>query len=100
MKKDRDLAMVQYLIPKADDKRITASQIHSMAGVSPFDVRKCVNTLRQSGVPVCSDKKGYYITENSENVNATIVQLRHRISAMQNAINGLEKWQANMKKEG
>jgi hypothetical protein len=53
------------------------------------EVRKCVNTLRGGGFPVCSDMVGYYYAASQDEVNETIAQLNSRITKISNARNGL-----------
>lgn len=51
-----------------------------------------INTARSNGSPICSGQKGYYITNNKEEIKSTIDSLRGRISKMECAIAGLEKY--------
>ena len=36
------------------------------------NLRRKINRLRQDGVPICSDRSGYYFAANQEEVNATV----------------------------
>ena len=49
-----------------------------------------VNELRSAGVPICSDRNGYYIAKSREELDRTIVQLKSRVKKIQSAIDGLE----------
>lgn len=77
------------LIPCNEQQRITAAKISRLLGIKEAEVRHWVNRMRSSGVPVCSDRRGYYISNNAEHVKTQIASMENRISAMQNAIGGL-----------
>jgi len=81
--------MVLNLIPRDIHQRITASGISQRLGIKGAEVRRYINQMRSSGIPVCSDQKGYYISSNEEHVKTQIASMENRISAMQNAIGGL-----------
>ena len=53
-------------------------------------IREMVNELRSAGVPICSDRNGYYIAKSREELDRTIVQLKSRVKKIQSAIDGLE----------
>ena len=53
-------------------------------------IREMVNELRSAGVPICSDRNGYYIAKSREELDRTIVQLKSRVKKIQSAIEGLE----------
>ncbi len=80
---------VLELIPRDVHQRITASKISQLLGIKGAEVRRYINQMRSSGVPVCSDGKGYYISIDEEHVKTQIASMENRISAMKNAIGGL-----------
>jgi biotin operon repressor len=53
------------------------------------EVRKCVNTLRCNGFPVCSDEAGYYYAASQLEIDNTISRLNSLITKISNAKNGL-----------
>lgn len=57
--------------------------------VDTIDIRRVINTARTWGYPICSNSKGYYYSEDKEEVKKTIKSLTHRIEGIQKAINGL-----------
>lgn len=77
------------LIPCDTQQRITASQIGKSLSIEGVKVRRYINEMRSSGVPVCSDQKGYYISTDETHVKTQIASMENRISAMENAIGGL-----------
>lgn len=81
--------MVLNLIPRDIHQRITASGTSQHLGIRGAEVRRYINQIRSSGIPVCSDHKGYYISSKEEYVKTQISSMENRISAMQNAIGGL-----------
>lgn len=52
-------------------------------------VRAFVNKFRSIGIPVCASNKGYYISEDPEEIQKTVASLQHRINQMQKAVDGL-----------
>jgi biotin operon repressor len=69
---------------------VSSTNLSEAFGKSGFDIRKVINTARSEGCPICSCHKGYYYSENEEEVEKTITSLKHRIESIQNAISGLE----------
>lgn len=54
------------------------------------DERKLVNRLRRRGVPIASDRRGYFYAATAGEVYATIRQLRQMAGGLEKAIAGLE----------
>lgn len=82
---------VLEILPRDDEVRLTARQIWNMLGVAPANVRHIVNELRSEGIPVCSDKKGYFISDTPKCIRATVNHLKHRVKKIQAALDGLER---------
>ena len=55
------------------------------------DLRKKVNRLRRKGIPVGSDRGGYFYAVTAGEVYATIRQLKAMSSGLEAAIRGLEQ---------
>ena len=55
------------------------------------DLRKKVNRLRRKGIPVGSDRSGYFYAVTAGEVYATIRQLKAMSSGLEAAIYGLEQ---------
>lgn len=68
---------------------ITSSKLSEAFGISGFEIRKMVNSARSEGCPICSCNRGYYYSENRDDIDKTILSLSHRIGSMQRAIKGL-----------
>lgn len=81
--------LILNMIPRNAEQRITASQIGKSLSIKGAKVRRYINEMRSSGVPVCSDQKGYYISTDEAHVKTQIASMENRISAMENAIGGL-----------
>ena len=71
-------------------KYITCKEISDMSGYSQIFIRSEINRLRSSGVPVCSSRHGYYLSDDENDICKTISSMLHRISAQERAINGLK----------
>ena len=67
----------------------TAPQIATQFHIHPSIVRSCINLARITGIPICSNPKGYFYSNQREHVEATIANMENRINRQLQAINGL-----------
>ena len=51
-------------IPTKREKAVHLAALSSELAISESQVKAIVKILRLQGIPVCSDKKGYWIAEN------------------------------------
>ena len=72
------------------DNAIVSRALEEQLGCKGTMIREMVNELRSAGVPICSDRNGYYIAKSCEELDRTIVQLKSRVKKIQSAIDGLE----------
>ena len=72
------------------DNAIVSRALEERLGCKGTIIREMVNELRSAGVPICSDRNGYYIAKSREELDRTIVQLKSRVKKIQSAIDGLE----------
>ncbi len=68
---------------------VSASKISSRLGVSGIKIREVVNQARREGLPICSCHKGYYISDDKQEIEKTIKSLAHRAESMMTAAQGL-----------
>ena len=47
-------------------------------------VRKYIHALRCKGIPICSDKNGYYYPDSADEIAATIAQFKSRMTKLSN----------------
>ena len=66
-------------------------QLAKYLDVNDGVIRRIINDLRCDGVPVCANRKGYYLTDDEDEIRKTIVSLERRINHIQNAVDGLKK---------
>ena len=71
--------------------RVSGAELETVLGVSGTDLRKMVNCLRRRGVPVGSDRQGYFYAVTAGEVYTTIRQLRQMVTGLEKAIAGLEE---------
>lgn len=71
--------------------RISGAELERTVGISAIELRKQVNRLRREGIPIASDRQGYYYAETAGEVYGTIRQLRSMIHGLEAAIQGLEQ---------
>ena len=58
------------------DNAIVSRALEERLGCKGTMIREMVNELRNAGVPICSDRNGYYIAKSREELDRTIVQLK------------------------
>ena len=66
-------------------------ELNRTLGISGTNLRKSVNRLRRRGIPIASDRTGYFYAQTAGEVYATIRLLRKIVSGLEAAIRGLEK---------
>lgn len=80
--------IVEYIITRGDEP-ISAKNLSKIFGCPDVTIRRFINQARLEGYPICSCGKGYYYSNSKEDINRTIASLMHRITSIQNAVNGL-----------
>ncbi len=70
--------------------RVSGGELERVLNLSGTDLRKLVNRLRRRGVPIASDRSGYFYAVNAGEVYSTIRQLRQMAAGLEKAIAGLE----------
>ena len=71
--------------------RVGGVELERALDISGTDLRKLVNRLRRRGVPIASDRSGYFYAVTAGEVYTTIRQLRQMVSGLEKAIAGLEE---------
>ena len=70
--------------------RVSGRELEQVLSLSGTDLRKIVNRLRRKGVPIASDRSGYFYARTAGEVYITIRQLRGMVNGLEAAIHGLE----------
>lgn len=71
-------------------QRVSGAELERVLGISGTDLRKLVNRLRRKGIPIGSDRSGYFYAATAGEVYSTIRQLRRMTDGLEAAIRGLE----------
>lgn len=71
--------------------RVGGAELERVLHLSGTDLRKLVNRLRRKGVPIGSDRSGYFYAVTAGEVYTTIRQLRQMAAGLEKAIAGLEE---------
>lgn len=71
--------------------RVSGAELEHVLHLSGTDLRKLVNRLRRKGVPIGSDRSGYFYAVTAGEVYTTIRQLRQMAAGLEKAIAGLEE---------
>lgn len=70
--------------------RVGSAELERALHISGTDLRKLVNKLRRQGVPIASDRQGYFYAVTAGEVYTTIHQLNQMKRGLDAAIRGLE----------
>ena len=89
MRKERLLSYLKGVCP-GRKHRVSGTELERALGLSGTDLRKLVNQLRREGVPIASDRQGYFYAATAGEVYTTIRQLRQMTAGLEKAIAGLE----------
>lgn len=68
---------------------VSSRNLSEAFGISGFEVRRRINIARSEGCPICSCNKGYYYSEDKDEIEKTVKSLNSRIGSIQRAITGL-----------
>lgn len=82
--------VIEYIV-KNGKKLVTAKELGNMFSLSGIEIRHIINEARSNGCPICSCRKGYYYSEDVEDIKRTVASLTHRITSIQHAVNGLNQ---------
>lgn len=72
------------------ENAISGKRLKKMFHVREAELRKMVHNLRVEGIPICSDRTGYFYPANAWEVIATIGHLRRMRDGVEASIRGLE----------
>ena len=89
MREERLLSYLKGACP-GRKYRVGGSELERALSLSGTDLRKLVNRLRRKGVPIASDRQGYFYAATAGEVYTTIRQLRQMVTGLEKAIAGLE----------
>ena len=71
--------------------RVSGAELERALHLSGADLRKHVSRLRRRGVPIASDRNGYFYAQTAGEVYATIRLLRTMVRGLEAVIQGLER---------
>ena len=88
----REKQLLHYLKGACTGRKYRASgaELERALGLRGTDLRRLVNRLRRRGVPIASDRRGYFYAATAGEVYGTIRQLRQMADGLEKAIAGLE----------
>lgn len=88
---DKNTALCVYLkkYHTGKEKAVPSTELEQLFSLNGRNLRRKINRLRQDGVPICSDRSGYYFASNQEEVNATVFRLTGLVTKISNARTGL-----------
>lgn len=72
------------------ESAISSKRLRKMFHIREADLRKMIHNLRAEGIPICSDRTGYFFPANAWEVIATIGHLRRMRDGVEASIHGLE----------
>lgn len=71
---------------------VTSRELTSLFNIEGKDLRPIIHDLRVEGVPICSCNRGYYYSEDKEEVRKVMESLNERAMKIMEASYGLEQW--------
>lgn len=89
MREERLLSYLKGACP-GRKYRVSGAELERALGLSGTDLRRLINRLRRKGVPIASDRQGYFYAATAGEVYTTIRQLRQMVAGLEKAIAGLE----------
>lgn len=84
---------------RSKDNPISNREIQRITGYKAVDIRVEINRCRKRGEPICSCSRGYYYSNNLEDIFETMRSLSKRFESVNLAIRGLNKVILKMKEE-
>lgn len=75
----------------SSEKPVSSYEITDAIGISGVAIRRAVNKARCNGIPICSCDKGYFYSEDKNEIINTIQSLVNRTISVEKAVNGLLK---------
>ena len=90
--KARESQLLEYLQRHClgRENAVSGKRLKKMFRVRGAELRKMVHNLRVEGIPICSDRTGYFFPANAWEVIATIGHLRRMRDGVEASIHGLE----------
>ena len=74
---------------------VNAGNLCLLFHIHKQDLRRLINYLRTTGLPICSSNSGYWYSESTVDVQNTLTALKSRIEGINRAIGGLEEYLEN-----
>ena len=74
---------------RGESNAIKSGELEKIFNCSGGEIRKQVNLLRTSGIPICSTGKGYFYASTMKEAKDTLNQLTSRINKISAARKGI-----------
>lgn len=88
---DKKSAICIYLQEQHKGKAnaIHSKELQRLFSIDGRNLRRKISSLRQDGIPICSDEDGYYFADNQKEINRTVCRLNGMVTGVSNARTGL-----------
>lgn len=88
---DKKSAICIYLQEhhKGKANAIHSKELQRLFTIDGRNLRRKISSLRQDGIPICSDEDGYYFADNQKEINRTVCRLNGMVTGVSNARTGL-----------
>lgn len=74
---------------KGKANAIHSQDLQRLFSIDGRNLRRKISSLRQDGIPICSDEDGYYYADNQQEINKTVRRLNGMVTGVSNARTGL-----------
>ena len=93
----KDLERILCAIPKGIEKAVHNEELANQFGVSIHTIKKYIQEARMQGIPIVSDKSGYWITDDREELKTFIDSMERQgkkrfktIKALKRTLNNID----------
>lgn len=91
--KSQIVVVIRILQLRKKENPILSESLEKLTNMRGSRLRKIINLIRSLGIiPIIGTSRGYYISEDIEDINKEICSLNERAEAIQNAATGLKIW--------
>lgn len=70
---------------RGKESAIHSKELQRIFATDGRDIRRKISSLRQDGVPICSDEDGYYYADNQQEINKTVRRLNGMVTGVSSA---------------
>ena len=82
--------LIEVISRRTADDPITLKELAAWVGICPREISRMIHQLRVEGIPILSNGKGYFYSENSSDIKKFVRQMKSRICEINAATRAAE----------